>query len=111
MAPWLEYWGSNANALPRSTLYTRSSPLSLPWGTMFPRKSSLVGDMAAPWASDMIARHPSRGLGSTRLSIKHMHLKDLSERDRHVILHHMASSNGYDSLRFRLIMEKCVDAL
>ena len=68
--PWLEYWGCNAKALPRSTFYTRFSPLFLPCGTMFPRKSLLAGDVAAPWASDRIARHPSRGLESTRSSIK-----------------------------------------
>ena len=43
--PCLEYWGGNANALPRSTLYTCYSPLILLCGTMFPRKSSLAGDV------------------------------------------------------------------
>ena len=43
--PWLEYWGGNANALPRSMLYTCYSPLILMCGTMFPRKSSLAGDV------------------------------------------------------------------
>ena len=70
--PWFEYWGGNAKVLPHSTFYVRFSPLLLPCGTMFPRKSLLAGDMAAPWASDRIVRRPSRGLGSTRLSIKHV---------------------------------------
>ena len=43
--PWLEYWGGNANALPRSTLYSRFSPLILSCGTMFPQKSSVASDV------------------------------------------------------------------
>ena len=68
--PWLQYRGGNAKALPRSAFYTRFSPLFLPCGTVFPRKSLLAGDVAAPWASDRIARRPSRGHESTRSSIK-----------------------------------------
>ena len=51
--PWLEYWGGNANALPRSTLYSRFSPLILPCGTMFPRKSYLAGDVDVLRALDI----------------------------------------------------------
>ena len=39
--PWLEYWGSNAIALNRPTLYTHSFPLILPCGTMFPQVFNL----------------------------------------------------------------------
>ena len=52
--PWLECWGGNAKALPRSTFYTRDSRLFLPCGTMFPRKFSFAGDVASRWASDKI---------------------------------------------------------
>ena len=38
--PWLEYWGCNAKALPRSTFYTRFSPLFLPCGTVPSKISS-----------------------------------------------------------------------
>ena len=75
--PWLEYWGGNAFALCRPTLYMRVFPLFLLCGTMFPRKLSFAGDVATPWASDTIAKHPSCELGSTRSSIKHVRLKRL----------------------------------
>ena len=73
--PWLEYWGSNTFASCRPTIYMRFFPLFLPFGTMFPRKISFAGDVAALWASDTIAKRPSHGLGSTRSSIKHVRLK------------------------------------
>ena len=50
--PWLEYWGGNANALPCSTLHSRFSPLILPCGTIFPRKSYLAGVVDALCALD-----------------------------------------------------------
>ena len=34
--PWLEYWGGNAIALNRPTLYTHGFPFFLTYGTMFP---------------------------------------------------------------------------
>ena len=40
-----------------------------------------AGHVAALWASAVIAGHSSRGLGSTRSSIKHVRVKGLSEQD------------------------------
>ena len=51
--PRLEYWGGNANALLRSTLYSLFSPLILPCGTIFPRKSYLAGVVDALHALDI----------------------------------------------------------
>ena len=59
--PWLGDWGGNAFALPRPTLYTHLSPFFIPCGTMFPRNLPFAGDVAAQWALDEIAMHPSRG--------------------------------------------------
>ena len=59
--PWLECWGSNAKALPRSTFYTRDSRLFLPYGTMFPWKFIFAGDVASRRASDKIVVHRPRG--------------------------------------------------
>ena len=46
-------------------------------GTNFKGVSVFVGHVAASQASDAIARHPSRGLGSTRSSSKHVRQKGL----------------------------------
>ena len=63
--PWLECWGDNAKALPRSTFYTRDSHLFLLCGTMFPQKFSFAGDMASRWVSDKIDVRRSHGPEST----------------------------------------------
>ena len=60
--PWLVYWGGNARALVRLTLYTHQLPKFLPSGTMFPRNSLSLQDT---WWKET-HRMRSRGPESTR---------------------------------------------
>ena len=52
---WLVYWGGNARALFRPTLYTRQLPKFLPCGAMFPRNSLYARHVAEGDALDTIA--------------------------------------------------------
>ena len=58
--PWLEYWGGNANALYRPSLYMHYSSPFLPCGTMFPRKLVFAEHKAASQALDTRASNESR---------------------------------------------------
>ena len=65
--PSLGVWGGNANALRRPLLYTHLFHFFSPCGTMFLRNFSFAGDVAAQWASDMIAMRPSHRRGVHRI--------------------------------------------
>ena len=59
---------------------------------MFPRNLNVAGDVAARWASDAIAIHPSRGHGVNRIVDQDMCVKGgLSELDQRLTLQHVAS--------------------
>ena len=73
--PSLDSRGGNAHALRRPSLYTRDFPFFLPCRTKLPRVLVFAGHMAASRASDTIARRPSRGLGSTQPSSRHVRQK------------------------------------
>ena len=75
--PWLDSWGNNSNVLRCPGLYTRDFPFFLLSGTKFPRVLVFAGQVAASRALDVIARHPSLGLRSTRSSSKHVRQKGL----------------------------------
>ena len=45
--PWLEFWGGNANALPRPSFYTHNFSVFIPCRTVFPRNHSFAGDVDA----------------------------------------------------------------
>ena len=63
--PWLEYWGGNAIALNRPTLYTDGALFFLPCVTMFPHVSSVHDMWRHRGGSAAIAWLRSRGPEST----------------------------------------------
>ena len=80
MGPWVsgprkEYWGGNAKALRRPTLYTLIFPLFPPCGTMSPLNLTFAGHVAKRGASDQSRqlRHVDRvDVESTGSPSKHV---------------------------------------
>ena len=77
--PWLEFWGGNAIALNRPTLYTHGFPFFLPCGTMFPH----VFNMQAMW------QH-----GGRRMRSRCVHRVDAESTGS---VHQTRARNGYFS--------------